>query len=153
MLNGEGLRVVLWVSHCEHNCKYCHNPQTHNKNSGILFDESAKKELFKELSKDYISGITLSGGDPLSSLNRIEILNLIKEIKNTFPNKNIWLYTGYEWENIKNLKGIENIDVIIDGKYIDSLKSPSLSWVGSSNQKIIYVQESIKQNKVIEFIK
>ena len=95
MNNGSGLRVVLWLSGCNHHCKNCQNPQTWDVNSGILFDKSAKEELFRELGKDYISGITLTGGDPLHENNLDEVISLIKEIRERFPSKTIWLYTGY----------------------------------------------------------
>ena len=137
MLNGEGLRVVLWLSHCEHACPGCHNPQTWSKNSGILFDKKAKEELFEEISKDYISGVTFSGGDPLSKINRTEVMDLIKEIKKKFPNKTIWVYTGYLKSDVDMLDGFENIDVLVDGKYVEELSVPSPQWCGSSNQ-IVY---------------
>ena len=143
MLNGEGLRVVLWVSGCEHNCKNCHNPQTHDINSGILFDNNAKNEIFEELSKDYISGITISGGDPLHHNNIAEIKILIQEIKTIYPTK------GYKWEQIKDLNIVQYIDVLVDGKFIQDLYNKQLKWIGSSNQRIIDVQQSLKQNKVV----
>ncbi|MFH0334574.1 anaerobic ribonucleoside-triphosphate reductase activating protein [Clostridium perfringens] len=149
MLNGSGLRVVLWVSHCEHQCINCQNPQTWDSMGGIPFDLAAKEEIFAELKKEEVQGITFSGGDPLSTINREEILELAKEIKLKFPNKNIWLYTGYEWEEICKLNGIENIDVLVDGKFFECLSVPSPKWRGSSNQRVISVQESLKQNKVV----
>ncbi|MDE6181638.1 MAG: anaerobic ribonucleoside-triphosphate reductase activating protein, partial [Eubacteriales bacterium] len=126
MLNGEGLRVVLWVSGCEHKCKNCHNPITWNENGGLIFDENAKNEIFCKLEKDYIQGITFSGGDPLYRSNLKEITNLAKEIKEKYPQKDIWLYTGYKWEEIENLEIIKYLDVIIDGKYIEKFKDDSL---------------------------
>ena len=93
--NGTGLRVVLWLSGCSHHCYNCQNPQTWNPDSGISFDESAKEEIFNELSKDYISGLTLTGGDPLHENNLDEVLKLVQEIRISFPEKSIWLYTGY----------------------------------------------------------
>lgn len=149
MLNGEGLRVVLWVSGCEHNCKSCHNPQTHDINSGILFDNNAKNEIFEELSKDYISGITISGGDPLHHNNIAEIKILMQEIKTIYPTKTIIVYTGYKWEQIKDLNIVQYIDVLVDGKFIQDLYNKQLKWIGSSNQRIIDVQQSLKQNKVV----
>ncbi|MEG1009971.1 MAG: anaerobic ribonucleoside-triphosphate reductase activating protein [Clostridia bacterium] len=149
MLNGEGLRVVLWLSHCTHNCLGCQNPQTHNANSGIPFEEDAYKEICEELDKEFISGITFSGGDPLSSLNRKHVLMMIRDIKLKYPNKSVWLYTGYKWEQISQLEGIENIDVLIDGLYIQKLKNNNLPYVGSSNQRIIDVKETIKHKKII----
>lgn len=149
MLNGEGIRVVLWVAGCEHNCKNCQNPQTHPHDSGISFDEDAKQELFEAIDKDYIAGVTLSGGDPLSKFNREEILSLVIELKTKFPNKTIWCYTGYKWEEVKDMSGIQNIDVLVDGKYVEELKTPSPMWCGSSNQRIIDVKESLKANKIV----
>ena len=149
MLNGEGLRVVLWVSGCEHKCKNCHNPITWDENKGLLFDDNVKKELFSYLERDYIRGITFSGGDPLYKSNIIEITSLSKEIKKLYKEKDIWLYTGYCWEDIKNFEIMDYIDILIDGKFIENLKSENLFWVGSSNQRIINVKESKKNNDVI----
>ncbi len=145
VLNGEGLRVVLWVAGCNHYCKNCHNSITWDKNSGLLFDEKAEEELFRELDKPFIDGITFSGGDPLFLDNRDEIFRLIKKCKTLYPHKTIWLYTGYLWENIKDLENIDLIDVIVDGKYIESLKDNNMEWVGSSNQRIINVKELLQE--------
>ena len=95
MRNGDGLRVTLFVSGCEHHCYNCQNPQTWDCNSGIEFDEEAKEEIFEQLNQDYISGITFTGGDPLHSNNLEEVQNLINQIRLLFPKKTIWLYTGY----------------------------------------------------------
>ena len=138
MLNGFGLRVVLWVSGCEHRCGGCHNPITWNPDDGLLFDEAARAEIFEELSRDYINGITLSGGDPL-----------ISDIKEEFPEKTIWLYTGYIWENINTLDFIPKIDVIVDGKFIEEFKDNSIHWRGSSNQRVIDVKKTIKRSEVV----
>ena len=149
MLNGEGLRVVLWVAGCNHHCKNCQNPETWDENGGIPFDEAAEKELFDAINKPYISGITFSGGDPLFPANRNEVFRLIKKHKELFPNKNIWLYTGYTWEQIKNLDGIEDIDVIAEGEFIEELKDENIHWVGSSNQRVIDVKASLKGELVL----
>lgn len=169
MNNGDGLRVVLWLSGCSHKCKNCQNPQTWNPDSGILFDEDAKNEIFAELSKDYISGITFSGGDPLYENNIKEVLKLTKEIKTKFPQKTIWLYTGYTFEYLlflyeeskkflipnwkENAINRWNIitlcDVLIDGEYIDEQRDVTLKWRGSKNQRVINIPETLKQNKVI----
>lgn len=166
MNNGDGLRVVLWLSGCSHHCYNCQNPQTWNPNNGIPFDEDAKQEIFEELSKDYISGITLSGGDPLYQENVSQVLSLIKEIKEKFPDKTIWLYTGYTYEQImwpvitsdfnperdKLISGKRKIlqlcDVLVDGEYIDEQRDITLKWKGSANQRVIDVQKSIKNKKV-----
>ncbi|MGL4571753.1 MAG: anaerobic ribonucleoside-triphosphate reductase activating protein [Clostridium sp.] len=150
MLNGDGLRVVLWLSHCEHFCEGCHNSQTWCENSGIPFNIDAKKELFNELSQKEVSGITFSGGDPLSIKNRNEVLSLIYEIKCKYPTKDVWVYTGYLFDDVYSLEYFNNIDVLVDGKFIQSLSKPSPKWCGSSNQRIIDVQQSLKQNKIVE---
>ena len=103
MLNGDGLRVVLWVSGCSHCCKGCQNPITWDVNGGVVFDESAKQEIFDQLDKPYISGITFSVGDPLHSANRMDVRTLMAEIREKYPNKTIWLYTGGTWEVTFNL--------------------------------------------------
>ena len=141
MLNGDGIRVVLWVAGCEHKCKGCHNRITWDLNGGLLFDESAKMEIFNELSKDYVSGLTLSGGDPMHTKNRDDILLLVQEVKEKYPSKNIWMYTGYEYVDIAKHPIMKYIDVLIDGKFIESLKDDSLEWRGSSNQKIYKLSE------------
>ena len=138
MLNGEGVRVVLWVSGCVHACPNCHNQQTWNPNSGIPFDDEALKEIYAELENPYVDGITFSGGDPLHPLNYNTVLWLCNQIKLKFPNKNIWLYTGYSLDTVKLIYSdiLEYADVIVDGKFIEALKSPDKHWVGSSNQRI-----------------
>ena len=144
MLNGEGLRVVLWVSGCNHHCKNCQNPITWDKNGGLPFDKEAEDELFEALSKPYIDGITFSGGDPLFPENRSEVFRLIKKCTELHPDKTIWLYTGYTWEEIKDLEGISLIDVIAEGEFVEELKDNNIHWVGSSNQRVIKVKESLK---------
>jgi len=148
MKNGDGLRAVLWVSGCNHKCKGCQNPITWDCNDGLIFDDNAENELLDILSKDYISGLTLSGGDPLFPGNREMILRLTKKIKSLFPLKTIWLYTGYKWEEINDLEIMRYVDVIIDGEYIESLRDIKLKWRGSSNQRIILVKESLLNNSI-----
>ena len=142
MLNGDGLRVVLWVSGCNHNCKECHNPITWDIRGGLPFDQAAKEELFEELEKPYISGVTLSGGDPLHPDNREDIGKLVDEICDKFPNKTIWLYPGYDWEDICQLPFIRKVDVVVDGEFIVAKKDNRLHWKGSSNQRVIDVQRT-----------
>lgn len=160
MLNGDGLRTVLWVSGCEHHCKGCQNELTWDPNIGVDFDEEAKKELFENLEKPYISGITLSGGDPLYSFNLDDIFELIIDIKNKFPDKTIWIYSGYTYDYInehKNGNYIDNLrwriinkcDVFCDGPFIESLKSIPTPWVGSTNQKVIDMNETKKYGMVV----
>ena len=149
MLNGSGLRVVLWVSGCVHCCPHCQNPITWDPEGGLPFDESARQEIFDELEKDYISGITFSGGDPLYMGTREGLLELIREIRKRYPEKTIWLYTGYMWEEISHLELISYLDVLVDGRFVEELKDNNLPWKGSSNQRVIDVQTTIKLGKTV----
>lgn len=153
MLNGDGLRVVLWVSGCSHCCKDCQNPITWDPNGGLEFDEAAKEEVFAELEKDYVSGITLSGGDPLFYSNRPDILKLAREIKERFPEKTIWMYTGFDWETIVDLEVITYIDVVVDGAFIAAQKDTRLYWRGSANQRVIDVAASKDKGEVVLYCK
>ena len=175
--NGSGLRVVLWLSGCSHKCNGCQNPQTWDANSGIPFDESAKEELFRELDKDYISGLTLTGGDPLFESNLDSVLKLVTEVNKKYnmthdkirlsmPQKSIWLYTGYEFNEIFGVNQFEDLgngyckwtkradivsrcNILVDGNYIDSQRNPSLPYRGSKNQRLIDVQQSLQKGEVV----
>lgn len=149
MLNGDGLRTVLWVAGCNHCCKECQNPITWDIKGGLDFDANAKNELFKSLEPDYISGVTFSGGDPLHPENRPSITDLSQAIKEAFPNKTQWLYTGFYWEEIADLGVLKTIDILVDGPFIVEQKDTQLRWRGSANQRVIDVQASLKQNKII----
>lgn len=191
--NGEGLRVVLWLSGCSHKCKGCQNPQTWDANSGIPFDKSAKDELFRELDKDYISGLTLTGGDPLFESNLDGVLDLVTEVNKRYntaqyiyeneqenhnmlnvnankirlssPQKSVWLYSGYTWEQLFedddfDIEGgicknqtrraiVLSSDVFVDGRYIDSQRDITLPYRGSSNQRLIDIQQSLQKGKIV----
>ncbi len=160
MLNGEGLRVVLWTSGCSHHCHACQNAITWNPDDGLLFDEKAKEEIWEELKKDWCSGLTLSGGDPLFLGNRRDIATLVTEVKKRFPDKTIWCYTGYTWEELMEQKKndsdldkiLTSLDVLLDGKFILHQALETLHYVGSSNQCIIDVQKSLNKKRKILYI-
>lgn len=161
--NGTGVRVVLWVSGCSLHCKGCHNPETWSSCSGKLFDEEAKKELFEALDKPYIQGITFSGGHPLEDENVETVYSLIKEIKEKFPTKDIWLYTGLTLEQIFPTIVTDDFDinrfyrqtvtlmcdVVVDGKYVEELRNITLKWKGSSNQRVIDIGKTVRTNKIV----
>ncbi|MCM1264912.1 MAG: anaerobic ribonucleoside-triphosphate reductase activating protein [Candidatus Gastranaerophilales bacterium] len=149
MLNGDGLRVVLWVAGCNHYCKGCQNPETWDVGGGIPFDKNAEKELFESLAKPHISGITFSGGDPLHPFNRSEVFRLVEKCRNEHPDKTIWLYTGYQWEEIEHLKGIENVDVLAEGEFVESLNDNNIHWVGSSNQRVMDVKKTLETGEIV----
>jgi len=144
MNNGDGLRVVLWVAGCNHCCKECQNPLTWDPNGGLAFDDAAKAEIFDQLDKSYISGITFSGGDPLHFANVDGVTELAQEIKEKYPDKTIWLYTGSLWEDVAALPLMKYIDVIVDGEFMIDLRDVTLMWKGSSNQRVIDVPASYK---------
>lgn len=149
MLNGSGIRVTLWVAGCEHHCKNCQNPFTWDVHDGIPFDETAYDEICNDLNQEYCSGLTLSGGDPMHTDNREVILNLCQNIKRSFPQKTIWMYTGYTFEEIKDSPILKYIDVLVDGEYMEEFKDVEAHWIGSTNQRIISVQQTLQQNKII----
>lgn len=165
--NGTGIRVVLWCSGCRVGCKNCHNPETWSFNSGILFDDTSKNELFEALNKSYIQGITFSGGHPLEYENLPVVYDLIKEIKDKFPYKDIWLYTGYtlsindfntsidiSWDNaaIRNYI-LAMCDVVVDGPFIEAEKDLTLKWCGSRNQRVIDCKQTLKEGRIILYTK
>ena len=135
--NGTGCRVSLWISGCEHCCKGCHNPETWWFDSGKPFTDEVKQKLFGVLSKPYIQGITLTGGDPLYS--HVEVVELLKEIREKFPEKDVWLFTGFNIGFVQShgFSGVLNyVDVVVDGPYIEMLRDTTLAFRGSSNQTI-----------------
>lgn len=161
--NGKGIRVVLWCSGCRIGCRNCHNPETWDFNSGMLFDDAAKKELFEALNKSYIQGITFSGGHPLEYENLPVVYELIKEIKDKFPNKDVWLYTGYalsinDFDNSIDISFDNGLllnyiltmcDVVVDGPFIESEKDLTLKWRGSRNQRVIDCKQTLKEGRII----
>ena len=152
--NGEGTRVTLWVAGCLHHCPGCHNPESWDINGGKEFEESDKNKLFSELSNPYIDGFTISGGEPLMYKN--ELIELLNDLKTSFPDLNIWIYTGYTLylDYIKHYYDLfRNIDVVVDGHYIKDLRDTSLAFRGSSNQRLIDIKKSLNENKLIEYEK
>lgn len=155
--NGPGIRVVLWVSGCACKCPGCHNPESWDFNAGKEFDDNAKNELREALSKPYIKGLTLSGGHPLEDNNCTNsFYSFIKDIKKEFPDKDIWLYTGWQWEDISNHDIQWNlvrecIDVVVDGPYIEKLKNITLKFRGSTNQRLIDVKKTLEKREIILF--
>ena len=157
MKNGVGLRVTLFVSGCDHKCKGCQNPMTHDPESGEPFDENALNRIRKHLNHSYIDGLTLTGGDPLFHSNRKDINNLIDIIKSEFPTKTIWLYTGYKLDKIMEdpeLKEIASkVDVIVDGKFKLNKLDANYPWAGSTNQQVIDMKETMKVYPEIVLVK
>ena len=150
--NGPGCRVVLWTAGCNHHCQDCHNPNTWNPNSGQLFDENAKQQVFDYVAKPFVRGITLSGGDPIHPNNINEITKLCKELKEKMPEKDIWCYTGSVYEDICDLELMNYIDVLVDGEFVIAKKNLMLLFRGSENQRLIDVKKTMSSGQIVEYI-
>lgn len=148
MLNGDGLRVVLWVSGCTHQCDGCQNPITWDMNGGLPFGANEEAELFSYLKKDYTAGVTFSGGDPFHPKNRDRVCELAKQANQIAPEKTVWVYTGYLWEEVYTLPVMNYVDVLVDGKYDKQLRNSQMRWCGSSNQRVIDVKKSLASGQV-----
>lgn len=159
--NGPGVRVSLFVSGCNHHCKNCFNREAWDFNYGEDFTENEQNEIIEDLKPEYITGLTLLGGEPFEIINQEGLVPLVKKVKQTYPDKKIWCYTGFtfdkqilgemiEKENRQTTKEmLDNIDYIVDGRFVEELKNPSLRFRGSSNQRIIDVKKSLAQNEVV----
>lgn len=149
MRNGDGLRVVLWVAGCEHHCRGCQNPVTWNKDDGLHFGMGALMEISNAMDADWCSGITYSGGDPLHVDNRETIYEIARYLRWEFPTKTQWLYTGYLWEDVKDLPVMRYLDILVDGRFEQDLANVKYHWAGSTNQRIIDVKKSLASGEVV----
>lgn len=168
--NGEGVGVSLFVQGCDRHCFNCFNSETWDFNGGKEWTEETREQFIKLVDRPYIKRISILGGEPLAKQNIDEVLSLVKEIRISYPQKNIWLYTGYYIEDIINFntnsvsqqifdrdKFVRNniltcIDVLVDGEYIDEQRDISLAYRGSKNQRVIDVQESLTQRKIVLYL-
>lgn len=148
--NGTGVRTSVFISGCTHRCKNCFNSEAWDFNYGQELTSSVITKIINSADPEYISGITLLGGDPLCGEdNQVASHALCHMFKTKHPDKTVWLYTGYLYEQVKDLPVMEHVDVLVDGPYIDEQRNLMLKFRGSENQRIIDVVESKKQNKVI----
>lgn len=151
--NGEGVRVSLFVQGCSFHCKNCFNPETWDFNKGKEFTTAEIQKIIELANKDYIAGLSVLGGEPLHNNNVDEVFHIVATFKEKFPNKDIWLWTGFKFEDaIKDSKRkfiLRNIDVLIDGQFEEDKKDLTLKWRGSSNQRVIDCKKSLAENKII----
>lgn len=157
--NGEGVRVSLFVSGCTHHCKNCFNPETWDFNYSKPFTKEIEDNIISALAPDHINGLTLLGGEPMEPANQKALLDFVKRVKSIYPNKTIWCYSGYLFDTellsesrahcpwTKEL--LSYIDILVDGEFKEDLKDITLRFKGSSNQRVIDVQKSLKENKVV----
>ena len=157
--NGEGIRVSIFVSGCTNHCKGCFQPQTWNYNYGYLYDDNMENDIINELSQSYYNGLTILGGEPFEISNQQGLLPLIRRIKKELPDKAIWVYTGFTYDvdlvaggkrytNVTD-EILDSIDILVDGKFVEELKSLMLNFRGSSNQRIIDMRATRKAGKVV----
>lgn len=157
--NGPGVRTSLFVSGCTHACKGCFNQIAWDFNYGKPFTEDTINDIIESMRPDYVQGLTLLGGEPFEHTNQQGLLPLLRAVKRFLPDKDIWCFTGYlfdkdicedmcaKWEETKEM--LSYIDVLVDGKFVEELKDMMLKFKGSSNQRTILVQESLRQNQVV----
>lgn len=158
--NGPGMRVSLFVSGCTHHCPGCFNPETWDFNYGKLFDSNASKNILRMLSNPYIQGLTILGGEPMEPANQDCLVHLLRQIRNTYPCKDIWVYTGYTFEELSGavpgrcqgphtMEILHMVDVLVDGEFILAQKDISLTFRGSGNQRILDLPKSLSANRPI----
>ena len=160
--NGEGVRVSVFVSGCNHHCKGCFNECAWDFNYGKEFSEKEEQQIIDYMNHDYISGLSLLGGEPLEPRNQEGLLPLVKKVKEKFPNKDIWCYTGFDFEkdvvekmaknNETTRELLKYIDIIVDGKFEEDKKDLKLQFRGSSNQKIVDVKKSLQTGQIVKEI-
>ena len=149
--NGPGFRVTLFVSGCRNRCKGCFNPETWSFTYGQEFTGETLQELVRLIDNDNIQGLSILGGDPFEPENRETVYEICKLVKFLRPNKDIWVWTGYNWEDLRDLPVMRYIDVLVDGPFIQEQKDLTLSYRGSYNQRVIDIQESNKRNCAIRY--
>lgn len=148
--NGPYVRVSIFMQGCTFNCKNCFNADTHDFNGGKEFDNSTIDRILELGENENIHGLSILGGEPMHPKNIEGTTKLAKAFKEEFPNKDIWAWSGFLFDkDLKNKEVLNYIDVLVDGQYIDELKNPKLKWRGSSNQRVIDVQKSLKDNKIV----
>ena len=148
--NGPGVRVSIFMQGCNFKCKNCFNPETHDFEGGEEFNDSTIERVLDLCENEHIKGLSILGGEPMNSHNIEGTTKLAKEFKKRYPNKTIWAWSGYKFdEHLKNKEIVKYLDVLVDGQYVDEKRNPKLDWKGSENQRVIDVKKSIQSNKVI----
>lgn len=147
--DGPGVRVSIFFQGCEFKCKNCFNPETHDFDGGKEFTDETIKHVLELCDKEYIAGLSILGGEPMHPRNIDGTQKLAKAFKEKFPQKTIWVWTGFLFDkDLKDKEVMKYIDVLVDGRYVDELHNPTLKWKGSSNQRVINVKESLKNNDI-----
>ena len=150
--NGPGVRVSIFMQGCSFNCKNCFNKETHDFNGGKEFDDSTIERVLELCGNENIEGLSILGGEPMNPTNIEGTTKLAKAFKEKYPNKTVWSWSGYSFDNyLKDKEVVKYLDVLVDGQYNDDLRNPTLKWKGSENQRVINVQESLKDSNIVLF--
>lgn len=148
--NGPGVRVSIFMQGCTFNCKNCFNPETHDFKLGKEFTDETIEKVLKLCENENVEGLSVLGGEPMHPINLEGTTKLVKEFKKRFPNKTVWAWTGYNFDNyIKDKEIAKYLDVLVDGQFVEDLHSPILHWRGSSNQRVIDVPKSLKTGETV----
>lgn len=152
--DGEGIRVSIFMQGCTFNCKNCFNPETHDFDGGKEFNEKTIERVLELSNNEMIEGLSILGGEPMHPINIEGTTKLAKKFKEKFPNKTVWAWTGFLFDkNLQDKEVVKYIDVLVDGQYKEELNNPKLKWRGSENQRVIDVQKSLKENKIVLYEK
>lgn len=147
--NGPGVRVSIFMQGCTFNCKNCFNKETHDFNGGKDLTEDTIKRVLDLAKNDYIKGLSILGGEPLHPKNRKGSLELAKRFKEEYPDKTVWVWTGFSFEDLNQEENLKYIDILVDGRFVEELHDPTLKWRGSSNQRVIDIKKTLKKKKIV----
>ena len=149
--DGPGVRVSIFMQGCQLHCKNCFNPETWDFNGGKEFNDEVIEKVLQLCKKDHIKGLSILGGEPMNPINREGTTRLAKKFKENFPDKNLWMWTGFKYEDLKDEEVFKYVDVLVDGQYKDELHDPTLKWKGSANQRVIDIKKSRENNEIVIF--
>ena len=149
--DGPGVRVSIFMQGCQFHCKNCFNPETWDFNGGKEFNDEVIEKVLQLCKKDHIKGLSILGGEPMNPVNREGTTRLTKKFKENFPDKNLWMWTGFKYEDLKDEEVFKYVDVLVDGQYKDELHDPTLKWKGSANQRVIDIKKSRENNEIVIF--
>lgn len=149
--DGPGVRVSIFMQGCQFHCKNCFNPETWDFNGGKEFNDEVIEKVLQLCKKDHIKGLSILGGEPMNPVNREGTTRLAKKFKENFPDKNLWMWTGFKYEDLKDEEVFKYVDVLVDGQYKDELHDPTLKWKGSANQRVIDIKKSRENNEIVIF--